>query len=372
MTAFSPAPGVQDPRTQLQGAVWPLALLLPVCSAVLQMASGFTVNMIHSGAFLLMVLLALGLERQPGRPGRALFLLALPLFLVWLVGSPGVGPAFLPGFLGYTAVLILPVALAAVWFRLEGMLLFVLYALALGALSFPLPHEQSVGVVWNTLLSLTAGGVLAWLLDAADRTMAQLRESALVDVLTGLGNRRAFEVSLGSAWAMNPGRVGVALLDVDGLKNVNDSRGHEAGDALLRAVAAALRREMDSGGSVYRLGGDEYVILCRPEQLPGLPRRVASALAEVRLEGVPTVTASLGVASGVRPTRRKASSRSPTCGCTGRSGAAAEPGRGTPLRERARQLQRAAPVLRGDRDGGTALSQPLVLKAALLLAVKLP
>ena len=70
----------------------------------------------------------------------------------------------------------------------------------------------------------------------------------LTDELTGLGNRRA--------WEERDRRPVQAMLDVEGLKWVNDNLGWAAGDALLRAVAAAIREEGVVG---YRLGGDEFV-----------------------------------------------------------------------------------------------------------------
>ena len=70
----------------------------------------------------------------------------------------------------------------------------------------------------------------------------------LTDELTGLGNRRA--------WEERDRRPVQAMLDVEGLKWVNDNLGWAAGDALLRAVASAIREEGVVG---YRLGGDEFV-----------------------------------------------------------------------------------------------------------------
>lgn len=70
----------------------------------------------------------------------------------------------------------------------------------------------------------------------------------LTDELTGLGNRRA--------WEERPRRPFQAMVDVEGLKWVNDNLGWAAGDALLRAVAAAIRAQGVDG---YRLGGDEFV-----------------------------------------------------------------------------------------------------------------
>lgn len=86
----------------------------------------------------------------------------------------------------------------------------------------------------------------------------RLDEAAHTDSLTGLLNHRAMERDL-EAEGTRP-RV-MAMLDVVGLKPVNDRRGHLAGDALLQGVAAALREEVAASGRAYRIGGDEFAIV---------------------------------------------------------------------------------------------------------------
>jgi diguanylate cyclase (GGDEF)-like protein len=81
---------------------------------------------------------------------------------------------------------------------------------------------------------------------------------ALRDDLTGVGNRRAF-VTQSQILIRNakPGVLGLILLDVDGLKQLNDSCGHQAGDELLEKVA----KHIEAKGKIYRIGGDEFAIL---------------------------------------------------------------------------------------------------------------
>ncbi|WP_210526539.1 putative bifunctional diguanylate cyclase/phosphodiesterase [Rubellimicrobium arenae] len=99
----------------------------------------------------------------------------------------------------------------------------------------------------------------------ASAAEAEARRLSLLDPLTRLPNRRGFyraveEVTSGS----NPALT-VLLLDLDRFKPVNDLRGHEAGDQLLRAVARRLRRSCPEDAIVARLGGDEFVVaLSRP------------------------------------------------------------------------------------------------------------
>lgn len=81
---------------------------------------------------------------------------------------------------------------------------------------------------------------------------------ALRDDLTGVGNRRAFVThSQTLIRKAKPGSLGLILLDVDGLKGLNDTCGHQAGDELLEKVA----KHVDARGMIYRIGGDEFAIL---------------------------------------------------------------------------------------------------------------
>ncbi|PZA08068.1 GGDEF domain-containing protein [Meiothermus sp. PNK-Is4] len=106
----------------------------------------------------------------------------------------------------------------------------------------------------------------------------ELERQARYDWLTGLGNRRAFarrlEGGLPEGW-------GLALLDLDGLKRVNDTQGHPAGDRLLVGLARALKEE---GLEAYRIGGDEFAVVLNRADSPRLHHALA---------GLP---ASLGVA----------------------------------------------------------------------------
>jgi diguanylate cyclase len=87
----------------------------------------------------------------------------------------------------------------------------------------------------------------------------QNRDLAYTDALTGLANRRAVMEILGSP-EIGVG-FGVALLDLDGFKSVNDNMGHQAGDTLLQHVGQRLSAALDAGDRVGRLGGDEFIVI---------------------------------------------------------------------------------------------------------------
>jgi diguanylate cyclase (GGDEF)-like protein len=124
------------------------------------------------------------------------------------------------------------------------------------------------------------------------------QDLATTDALTGLANRRAFDQLI----AQRPGRAPftVVVIDVDGLKEVNDSQGHLAGDALLKEVAVALGRATRRGDVLARIGGDEFAVLSFEADLSAaenIARRMLVALRHTTVVGSPP-RASIGIASG--------------------------------------------------------------------------
>jgi diguanylate cyclase (GGDEF)-like protein/PAS domain S-box-containing protein len=111
-----------------------------------------------------------------------------------------------------------------------------------------------------------------------------MRHQALHDPLTGLPNRALLrdriEHALSRA-ARSGGQVGAIYLDLDQFKVINDSLGHETGDALLQLVAPRLAAELRSADTLARLGGDEFVVLCDDVEDPAGPLRLARRLVAV-------------------------------------------------------------------------------------------
>jgi diguanylate cyclase (GGDEF)-like protein len=101
-------------------------------------------------------------------------------------------------------------------------------------------------------------------LAAQARRIAELEALSYTDELTGLFNRRGMSEAIGralSAAQRHNETGGLAYLDLDGFKAINDKYGHEAGDAMLRAAADAIRSQIRTTDTAARLGGDEFAVL---------------------------------------------------------------------------------------------------------------
>ena len=135
-----------------------------------------------------------------------------------------------------------------------------------------------------------------------NRQLLDARAQAATDSLTGLPNHRAFQQQLRdevSQAEKNGATVGLIMLEIDGFKGINDSKGHRAGDEILRELASTIADGVNPG-KAYRYGGDEFAVL-----LPRADRRKAAAIAERLRRAVmkrtngdgDKITISLGVAS---------------------------------------------------------------------------
>jgi diguanylate cyclase (GGDEF)-like protein len=119
--------------------------------------------------------------------------------------------------------------------------------------------------------------------------IAYLEALSSTDELTGLLNRRAFvdnlERTLANARRYKESGL-LAYIDLDGFKTINDTHGHDAGDAVLREIGSLLKNEVRATDFVARLGGDEFVILMvRADALPA-KRRIAKLKTTLNLASV--------------------------------------------------------------------------------------
>jgi diguanylate cyclase (GGDEF)-like protein len=200
--------------------------------------------------------------------------------------------------------LMLPAATAAARFRPvvvvvgAGITAAVMCAVSLGVDAQAVLQDPSRLIAALTLLA----GITA-ITGALTEGELEHRDLAVLDSLTGLLNRSSLQaraVEIEQQARLTGGPVSLVLLDVDGFKRVNDTLGHERGDAVLRDVAHEIRRSLRSFELVYRIGGEEFLVL-----LPGVELSEATEIAErVRhsvAEGRPgdlDLTVSGGVAAG--------------------------------------------------------------------------
>lgn len=137
----------------------------------------------------------------------------------------------------------------------------------------------------------------------------ELKNKATRDAVTGLFNRRHFDEKL-DEWFLDAGPdkpLSLVFIDLDHFKSVNDTHGHDAGDAVLVAIAQALEQTAEGKAEAFRYGGDEFLLLCS-----GMTRNDTAILAEqlrlniidamskmaIGVSGVnPGVTGSIGVAT---------------------------------------------------------------------------
>jgi diguanylate cyclase (GGDEF)-like protein len=199
----------------------------------------------------------------------------------------------------FTLVYLVPVAIATWW---TGRTSGLIAAVAAGACSLwanrnhfpPLSHAVQF---WNAATEAAVLTATAMLLAALNRQLKLESETARTDLLTGLKNRRAFDEA-GLAEIDRASRHGrpltVAILDLDGLKQVNDTLGHKAGDEALVTVADVLRQRLRAIDVVARLGGDEFGVM-----LPETGALEAATLFDDLLKQVPTITRDRGCPVGL-------------------------------------------------------------------------
>lgn len=174
--------------------------------------------------------------------------------------------------------------------------------MAPGLLAGDAPDGELSSVTIAIPACMLVGEAIARTVGRLRRTEEELSRLALGDDLTGLANRRAF-MTVSEQLLRVAERAGETVLlvyaDLDGMKSVNDRRGHAAGDEALRQAAQLLRETFRKADLVARIGGDEFCVLLsgRAAEAKVSIDRLRDAVS-ARSPGLPPVRLSLGVAEG--------------------------------------------------------------------------
>lgn len=166
-----------------------------------------------------------------------------------------------------------------------------LFGVLCGVSEKPLEDARDVDASLLALLGelLAAQLVTSRRLDLAVSDARIAQGTAETDALTGLLNRRGWDLALAEAQARVDAYgdlIGVAVLDLDGLKQVNDEQGHGAGDELLQRAAKVLAGSVRRSDRVARYGGDEFTLLLSGATDAQREARVAQIVAALAGEGI--------------------------------------------------------------------------------------
>jgi diguanylate cyclase (GGDEF)-like protein len=199
---------------------------------------------------------------------------------------------------------VFPIAASA--FYCEGALLVGLgVAIAGGLQLLTLMTYQMPGwsIAANSVIDLVSAAVIVIFMRSARADMARMEALSVTDELTRLPNRRGAESVIRHEIARQQrygGVLSVAVLDLDRFKEVNDYRGHAAGDRALKLIGEVLIRHTRESDSVARLGGDEFVIIMpdtRRGECAAHCRSLSNAIVRRMMVADLPVTASIGFAT---------------------------------------------------------------------------
>lgn len=181
--------------------------------------------------------------------------------------------------------------------------------------------EQARNQVLATSLELAQASALqASQIDELSIEREQLRVEAHTDRLTGLPNRASFEYFLESAindrivGRVKAGSLGLAMIDVDKFKSLNDTHGHQAGDRVLEAIGETLAHITRQGEMIARYGGEEFVfiapVVTDPEGLRLAAERIRRSISDIEVDVgglILRVTVSVGAIASSKITAPEAS-----------------------------------------------------------------
>jgi diguanylate cyclase (GGDEF)-like protein len=233
---------------------------------------------------------------RPERVAAASLLFNLALFATGVALSGGPKSPALPW-------IVIPAAMATTRFRgrvvVVGVVITALVTLAVTVGLDPAGAVEAPVLIMVTLSLLVSVTASSFALMNAE---LKHRDAAVLDPLTGLLNRQALEtrvVELEQQARLTGDAVCFVACDLDGFKRVNDTHGHDRGDAVLQAVAYEMRKALRSFELIYRLGGEEFLVVLPGVGLRegiGVAERLRRSVAEGRPGGL-ELTMSVGVSA---------------------------------------------------------------------------
>lgn len=129
-----------------------------------------------------------------------------------------------------------------------------------------------------------------------NKKLMEQRMKSSVDVLTGVFSRLAYHECLEQYADSVPTDLTVFLMDINGLKGVNDALGHEAGDELICGAAQCITQAVGDRGKIFRIGGDEFVVLGQMTQTQA--QEILAALQRIAAAWSGTKVGTLSISSG--------------------------------------------------------------------------
>jgi diguanylate cyclase (GGDEF)-like protein len=252
--------------------------------------------LIPAGINLALLELMIGRSEYPERWAMGSLVFLMLLFAAAIPLTGGADGSAVP-------LVIIPAAVAPMRFRgvvvlaLGTVTVLTLLAVTIGFDPQGTIHHPTL--IFTTIALLISVTLANWALVEAE--MKQ-RDAAVLDQLTGLLNRKALEaraLELEQQAQVTGGSVALIACDLDNFKGVNDTHGHDRGDAVLRSFAYQMRKSLRTFELIYRLGGEEFLVV-----LPGagleegllVAERLRHTIEEVKPGGL-KVTASFGVSA---------------------------------------------------------------------------
>jgi diguanylate cyclase (GGDEF)-like protein len=241
-------------------------------------------------------------QKNPTRASRTLLFVGL-LAVVLILGILD----YLTGAeLAFSMFYLFPVGYAAWYLGWEaGAALSILSALAwyiADTLVRTATYESPFIPAWNTGVHLMTFLIVTVLISLLHKTLEREAINARIDPLTGAPNTRAFyeaaEIQI-SLFKRYQRPFSILYLDIDNFKELNDTRGHSAGDSALKVVTLTLKQNLRAGDVVARLGGDEFAILLT--EADARAAEIVSTRIQSAIRSRLTLTCSIGALTCVTP-----------------------------------------------------------------------